>query len=58
MKYMLLMNATKSDLASFGTLSPDDIARHVGFMHELNASLEASGELLLAEVLTTCVADA
>jgi len=52
MKYMLLMNATKSDLASFGTLSPDDIQKHVGFMHDLNASLKASGELLLAEGLT------
>lgn len=52
MKYMLLMNATKSDLASFGTLSPDDIQKHVGFMFELNASLKASGELLLAEGLT------
>ena len=51
MKYMLLMNATKSDLASFGTLSPDDIARHVGFMHELNEQLTASGELAGGEGL-------
>jgi hypothetical protein len=52
MKYMLLMNATKTDLASFGTLSPEDIQKHVGFMMGLNQSLEASGELVVAEGLT------
>jgi hypothetical protein len=53
MKYMLLMSATKTDLQSFGTsLGPDDIRAHIKFMHELNAELRASGELVDAQGLT------
>ena len=32
MKYMLLMNGTRDDLKSFGTLSPEDIQANVRFM--------------------------
>jgi hypothetical protein len=53
MKYMLMMNATKADLKSFGTtLGPDDIQAHIRFMIALNAELKASGELVDAQGLT------
>jgi len=52
MKYMLLMNATRTDLASFGTMSPGDIGAHLGFMDRMNAELQASGEWVVAEGLT------
>ena len=52
MKYMLLMNSTKADWQTFGTLSPADIQAHVRFMKELNKELKASGELVDAQGLT------
>jgi hypothetical protein len=52
MKYMLMMNATKSDWQSFGTMSPDDIRAHIKFMKALNVELKASGELVDAQGLT------
>jgi hypothetical protein len=52
MKYMILMNATTKDLAAFGSMSRDDIGRHVGFMHALNAELKKRGEYVVAEGLT------
>lgn len=52
MKYMLMMSGTRKDLQSFGTLTPDDIRAHVGFMHKLNEELSASGELVDAQGLT------
>jgi hypothetical protein len=52
MKYMILMNVTAKDFKSFGSMSPDDIGRHIGFMHTLNADLKKRGELVTAEGLT------
>ncbi|HVR20146.1 MAG TPA: YciI family protein [Polyangiaceae bacterium] len=52
MKYMLLMNANRNDLASFGTMSPDEIVAHLRFMDGVNAELKASGEWVVAEGLT------
>jgi hypothetical protein len=52
MKYMLLMNATRDDLKSFGTLSPEDIQANMRFMNRLNQELKASGEYVFAEGLS------
>jgi|SRR4051812_23224880 hypothetical protein len=52
MKYMLMMNATKANWSSFGTLSPEDIRAHIRFMKDLNVELKASGELVDAQGLT------
>jgi hypothetical protein len=52
MKYMILMNATPADWKSFGSMAPEDIGAHIGFMKKLNEELRASGELVLAEGLT------
>ena len=49
---MLLMNATRDDLKSFGTLSPEDIQGNVRFMNRLNEELKASGEYVFAEGLS------
>ena len=46
MKYMLLMQGTQAEWASFGTLPPEDIRAHVRFMEKLNEDLKASGELV------------
>ena len=51
MKYMLMMSGTKSDMQSFGTLSPDDIRAHIAFMKKLNEELKASAELVDAQGL-------
>jgi hypothetical protein len=52
MKYMLLMQATQTNWASFGTMPPEDIKAHIQFMKTLNVDLAASGELVSAEGLT------
>ena len=52
MKYMILMSTTQKDLQSFGTMSPEDIHRHIQFMGNLNADLKARGELVDAQGLT------
>jgi hypothetical protein len=52
MKYMILMNVTAKDFNTFGTMSRDDIGRHIGFMHTLNADLKKRGEFVIAEGLT------
>ena len=52
MKYMLLMNATRSNWESFGTMKPDEIRAHIEFMMNLNAELAASKELVDAQGLT------
>jgi hypothetical protein len=52
MKYMILMNATKQDWQSFGSMSPEDIQRHIRFMGELIADLKARGELVDSQGLT------
>lgn len=46
MKYMLMMNGTRSDFASFGSMAPEDIRAHIQFMHDLNRDLKASGEFV------------
>ena len=52
MKYMLLMNATRSNWESFGTMKPHEIRAHIDFMMHLNAELAASKELVDAQGLT------
>jgi hypothetical protein len=52
MKYMLMMSATKAEWQSFGTMTPDDIRTHIMFMHQLNADLKASGEMVDAQGLS------
>jgi hypothetical protein len=49
---MILMMGSQKNLASFGSLAPEDIRRHIAFMHDLNAELAASGELVDAQGLT------
>ena len=51
MKYMLMMNGTKKDMQSFGTLPPEDIRAHINFMLKFNEQLKASGELIDAQGL-------
>lgn len=51
MKYMLMMNGTKADMQSFGTLPPEDIRAHIAFMMKFNEELKASGELVDAQGL-------
>src|SRR5262245_42344967 len=51
---MLMMNATRADLASFGTMmGPDDIKAHIEFMMRLNEDLKKSGELVDAQGLSS-----
>lgn len=52
MKYMLMMNATRADWATFNTMSPEDIRAHIGFMMKLNEELKAAGELVDSQGLT------
>jgi hypothetical protein len=52
MKYMLLMNATRSGWESFGKMKPHEIQAHIEFMKNLNAELAASKELVDAQGLT------
>src|SRR5688572_20003598 len=52
MKYMILMSGTLADMNSFGSMSPEDIKRHIDFMAKLNADLKARGELVDAQGLT------
>ena len=51
MKYMVLMNATMANLGGFGSMKPEEIRAHIQFMGTLNADLQASGELVMAEGL-------
>ena len=52
MKYMLLMNGTRENFKSFGSMPREDIQAHVRFMHELNRELRASGEYVDAQGLS------
>jgi hypothetical protein len=52
MKYMLMMNASKKDWQSFGTMAPEEIKAHINFMMKFNEQLKASGELVDAQGLT------
>ncbi len=51
MKYMLMMNGRADDVMSVADWSPDDFARHIQFMKDLNAELTANGELVDAQGL-------
>jgi hypothetical protein len=51
MKFLLAMNAKRSDWESLSAWSPGDFKRHIDFMHAFNADLASSGELVLAEGL-------
>ena len=52
MKYMLMMHAPGGDggWQVFGW-TPDDLKRHISFMHRLNKELKDAGELVGAEGL-------
>jgi hypothetical protein len=52
MRYMLMMHAPRGtgDWQAF-KWSPEDLKAHMGFMHQLNKELTASGELVGAEGL-------
>jgi hypothetical protein len=52
MKYMILLNLTSADWKSFGSMAPEEIRAHLGFMKKLNEELLASGELVVVEGLT------
>ena len=52
MRYILMMNAPRgTGDYQVNAWSPDDLNAHIGFMHELNKELTASGELVGAEGL-------
>ncbi|HEX6810742.1 MAG TPA: YciI family protein [Planctomycetota bacterium] len=51
MKFMLMMQGTRSGWESMGSWSPADIQAHIRFMKDLNKELTSSGELVLAEGL-------
>lgn len=54
MKFMLMMNAPKGDGDwAVKNWSPDDLKAHIGFMKELNRSLQAEGTLVGAEGLAS-----
>lgn len=52
MKYMILMNVTAKDFASFGSMPASDLQRHFDFMNTLNADLRKRGEWVTGEGLT------
>lgn len=55
MKFMLMMNTPASSGAvdyKINQWSPDDFKAHIAFMHQFNAELSASGELVDAQGLT------
>jgi hypothetical protein len=51
MKYMLMMQGTRSGWEAMGSWSPGEIRAHVEFMIRLNEELRRNGELVLAEGL-------
>jgi hypothetical protein len=51
MKFMLAMNVKKGPY-QVTQWAPEDVKKMVGFMHQLNRDLAASGQLVLAEGLT------
>ena len=51
MKFMLMMQGTRSGWESMGSWTPAEIRAHIAFMLQLNEELKRSGELLLAEGL-------
>ena len=51
MKFMLMMQGTRSGWESMATWSQNEIKAHIEFMIELAKDLSSSGELVLAEGL-------
>lgn len=52
MRYMLMMNAPRgSGEYAVAKWRPEDLEAHIAFMHDINRSLTASGELVGAEGL-------
>ncbi len=51
MKYMLMMQGTRSGWESMSRWKPAEIEAHIAFMVKLVGELKRSGELLLAEGL-------
>ena len=49
MKFMLMMQGTRSGWESMGRWQPKEIEAHIRFMKGLVQELQASRELLLAE---------
>jgi hypothetical protein len=52
MKYILMMNTTKTGHAPFPGWSKDDVREHIAFMMRFNKELRESGELVFAEGLS------
>jgi hypothetical protein len=50
-KYMLMMSGRATDLTEVADWTPEDFARHIRFMKDLNAELSANGELVEAQGL-------
>ena len=53
MRYMLMMHAPRGKSGEYqvSDWSPDDLKRHIGFMHQFNQELTEAGELVGAEGL-------
>jgi hypothetical protein len=51
MKYILMMNGTKSGWEQFMKWPKEDLQAHIGHMIQLNKELKESGELVAAEGL-------
>jgi hypothetical protein len=51
MKYILMMNGSKSGWATFNTWPKEDLGRHIEFMKTFTGGLAAAGELVSAEGL-------
>ena len=51
MKYILMMNGTKSGWEQFVKWPKEDLQAHIGHMIQLNKELKESGELVAAEGL-------
>lgn len=53
MRYMLMMHAPRGKSGEYqvSDWSPDDLKRHIGFMHHFNQELTEAGELVGAEGL-------
>jgi hypothetical protein len=53
MKYILMMHCPKNGYESFGSMPPEDIQAHIGFMINLNKQLKESGNFVSAEGLAS-----
>ena len=53
MKFMMMMNAPRNGYAHMGTWEHKDLVGHITYMKTFAKKLKASGELVLAEGLST-----